>query len=245
MKKDFFTELIVPHAYVREVDIKSERKQTIFKKREPLSRRDILDRIINTSYNKKWPDGRIYGLDKDGNYVSHSVTPYAKSFLDNIEDGIKPLVIALRDKGYLSFSSCEGHCLWDRRFVMLVFPSKEAALEFQERIPFNLTFKIIHCTDMLNVELSVDEYGRINNAEKKQLHNELEQSLKYVNTFIKRNYADAWFLEMIIADPIPYTNGVLKYFKNIKQILFKKFFLTSYTKRITDFITNKLPPNIY
>lgn len=242
--KSWLDELINPITYIREFE--APRRQVIaFKKREPLNQRELLDKIINTSYNKRWPDGRIYGLDKDGQYVSHSVTPYAKSFLDNIEEGIKPLVIALKDKGYLSMSSCQGHCLWDRRFVMLVFPSKEAALEFQTNIPFNLTYKLRHATEVLNTNLDIDAYGTILNAEKKQLDNDKDNTLIYINTFVKRNYADAWLLDIIISDEIIYEHGVFKYIKNIKKIIFKKYFLNWYTNRLVEYIKKKLPTNIY
>jgi hypothetical protein len=238
--RTWFSELTNPIVYIREVE--SPKRQVItFKKREPLTEKELLEKIINTSYNKKWPDGRIYGMSKDGKYVSHSVTPYANSFLDNIEEKIKPLIIALKDKNYLSMSSCQGHCLWDRRFVMLVFPSKETAEDFTKQFPFKLKFNIKHCTEMLNVKLDIDQYGTIKNASKEALVNNSRQSIKYVNAFCKRSYTDAWFVEMILADVIPYN----KYIRYFKQIIFKKFFLERFTAKVTKFIESKLKPNIY
>ena len=245
MKKDIFTEMFPAYFYSREANIKSEKKDYIIAKKKSLSEKEILNKIINTSYNKKWPNGRIHGLDKSGNYVSHSVTPYAKTFLDNIEDKIKGLVLAFKNKGYFSISSCEGHSLWDRRFVMLIFPSKQAAEDFTKQLPFNLTYNLKHANEFLNTYIDYDQYGNINNASKQIPSNDTNKSLAYINAFTKRNYADAWFLEVIIADSIPYSTGLIKYFKNIKLIIFKKFFINSYTNKITDFITNQLPANIY
>jgi|688.fasta_scaffold853215_1 hypothetical protein len=239
---------IIPNIYlVRETkEIKKIRNEYILTKRNSFTKKEILEKIVNTTYNRKWPNGKIHSLSKNGEYVSHSVTPYAKDFLDNIEDGIKPLVIALKDKGYLSISSCEGHNLWDRRFVVLIFPSKKEAISFQNKMPFNVTSEIKHHTEFLNTRLSVDGYGQILNAEKKEFKKDPNESLDYINTFTKRNYADAWFLELIIIDKIEYTDGFWKYIKNIKYILFRKFFLKFYTKCITDYVlSDSMPSNIY
>lgn len=243
MKKDIFSELVVPYAYVQEYHSKREFKnEFVVAKKEPLGRRELVEKIINTSYNKKQKDGRIHGTDKDGNYVSHSVTPYAKKFWDNIEEKIQPLIKALKDKGYLSMSSCQGHSLMDRRFVMLIFPSKEAALQFQQNLPFKLTYNLRHATEVLNSKLDVNEYGTINNVSKQKLDNNMEQTMYYVNAFIKRNYSDAWFLDMIIVDEAKNVKG---FWKKFKRFMLKKFFLEAYTKKIVKYIKEKLPINIY
>lgn len=245
MSKDFFSQLIPNHAYIREVDIESKRIHRLFKKKQSLSKKQILNKIINTSYNKKWPDGRIYGLDKEGKYVSHSVSPYADSFLDNIEENIKPLIIALKNKGYFSISSCQGHSLWDRRFLKLIFPSKDTALDFQKHIPFKVKYNLKHATDFLNVDLDIDEFGNIKNATKNNLLKNKSQALEYINFFIKRNYSDAWFMEIIIADSIPHSLKPWQYLKYLKDIVFKKIFLNYYTNKITQHVINSLPANIY
>lgn len=250
--RDFIQELISPIAIVREVQL--PKKQIIkYKKREPLSARDNLLKIVNTTHNKKWDDGRIYALSQDGSYSSHSVSPYAKSFLDNIEEKIKPLILALKDKNYLSISSCEGHTIYFKRYVTLVFPSKATALEFQSRLPFKkLKFNLRHCTEVLNNAVEHDEYGNILNTKKIEPFEIKERSLKendcsieYINCLIKRNYADAWLLEVIISDQIYHEDGWGKYFKNWKEILFKKFFMEHFTKKLTKFIEKKIETNIY
>ena len=120
MSKDFLSQLIPSYAYIKEVDIKSKKIGYSFKKKEKLSKKEILNKIVNTSYNKKWPNGRIYGLDKEGKYVSHSVSPYANSFLDNIEDEIKPLVIALKEKNYFNLVLGYQIIVTKRKFVCVI-----------------------------------------------------------------------------------------------------------------------------
>jgi hypothetical protein len=243
--KDFFTEINNPIVQIREFE--TPRKKEIFlKKREPLSQRELLYKIVNTTHNKKWPDGRIYSLSKDGEYSSHSVSPYSKNFLDNVEERIKPLVIALKDKNYLSISSCEGHGIYFKRYVTLIFPSKETALEFQSRLPFKkLKFILKHCTEVLNNDIETDQYGNILNSKKVNKENNREGCIEYINFVSKRTYADAWLLEVIISDQVQYEEGIWKYFKNWKEILFKKIFIESFTKKLTNFIKEKLDENIY
>lgn len=244
--KNFWEELNYPVKIVREIKNFKIKSEKVFKKAEPLSTRDKLLKIVNTSYNKQWPDGRIYGLSKEGQYTSHSVSPYSKHFSKNIEKNIQPLVFALKEKNYLTISSCEGHSIYFKRYVTVIFPSKETALEFKERLPFKkLKFNLNHCSDVLNNSLEVDDYGNILNSKKEKRENDKQAALEYVNCFIKRNYADAWFLEIIISDQIKHEEGIWKYFKNFKEIIFKKIFINFYTNRLTNFIKRKIDASIY
>jgi hypothetical protein len=250
--RNWYSELTNPIVYIREY-VSPKRQETFLTKREPLTERQKLLKIVNTTHNKKHSDGRIYALSQDGSYSSHSVSPYAKSFLDNIEEKIKPLILALKDKNYLSISSCEGHTIYFKRYVTLVFPSKATALEFQSRLPFKkLKFNLRHCTEVLNNVVEHDEYGNILNTKKIEPFEIKERSLKendcsieYINCLIKRNYVDAWLLEVIISDQIYHEDGWGKYFKNWKEILFKKFFMERFTKKLTQFIEKKIETNIY
>jgi len=244
--KNFWEELKYPISYIREVGKLSERPSSIYRRKKALTEKEKLLKIVNTTYNKRWPDGRIYGLSKNGEYTSHSVSPYSKVFLNNIEDKIKPLVLALKDKGYLSISSCESHGIYFKRYVTLIFPSKETALEFQNEIPFKrIKFVLKHATEVLNNGLETDEYGNILNAKKIAPGSNKEGAVEYINCIAKRNYADAWLLEMIISDQVMHEEGIWKYFKNWKEIIFKKFFMESFTKKLTKFIKEKLKKNIY
>lgn len=242
--KSFWEELNHPIAIVKE--IKNFKSKKVFKEITPLSPREKLIKIVNTSYNKQWPDGRIYGLSKDGQYTSHSVSPYSKHFSQNIEEKIKPLVFALKEKNYLTISSCQGHGIYFKRYVTIIFPSKETALEFKNKFPFKkLKFNLNHCSEVLNNSLEIDNQGNILNSKKEMRQNTKESSVEYINFFSKRNYADAWLLEMIISDQIKHEEGIWKYFKNWKEIIFKKIFINLYTKMITKFVKEKINENIY
>jgi hypothetical protein len=244
--RNFWEELNNPIEIIRENKESKTKELRIYNKKKSLTPRENLIKIVETSYNKQWSDGRIYGLSKNGEYTSHSVSPYSKNFLKNIEKNIKPLVVALMEKNYFSISSCEGHGIYFKRYVTIIFPSKETALEFQLKLPFKkLKFNLSHSSDVLNNSLEVDEYGNILNSKKENRENSKEASVDYVNCFIKRNYADAWFLEIIISDQIKHEEGFLKYFKNWKEIFFKKIFMNYYTKKITNFVKKELDKNIY
>lgn len=213
---------------------------------KPLDEEEKRSKIVNTVYNKKWPDGRIYGLSQDGSYTSHSVSPYSKFFLDNIEERIKPLIIALKEKGYLSLSSCEGHSIYFKRYVTLIFPSKETAVEFQSLFPFTkLKFELRHCTEVLNTSIESDAFGNILNSKKVFIGVQHEGAVRYINSIANRRYRDAWLLEMIISDKIHYSDGWGKYLKNWKEIVFRAFFIDAYTRRLTNHIRKHLKNNIY
>lgn len=246
MKNDYLSILRPTVSIVNEASFEANSKSKL-NTVKCLSEEEKRSKIVNTTYNKKWPDGRIYGVSKDGSYTSHSVSPYSKVFLDNLEEKIKPLVLALKEKGYLSLSSCEGHSIYFRRYVTLIFPSQETALEFQSSLPFNhLKFDIKHCTEFLNNRVEADRYGRIVDSKKEvSLNGERDGAVKYINAIANRSYRDAWLLDLVISDQVQYTKGLGKYFRNWKEIIFKTFFIDLYTKNLTRFIKEKLKANIY
>jgi len=77
---------------------------------------------------------------KEGYATSQSISPGHPDFLNHIEDGIKPLVIALRSKGYFTLSSCEGHSLHDYAEVVIAIPSGMIAVETTLRLKNILKF---------------------------------------------------------------------------------------------------------
>ena len=232
---------------IREVQETRERKNFIVlpdTKSKKITKEELL-KLVNTSYNYKYPNGRIHGLSKDGSYVSHSVSPYSPEFLNNIEEGIKPLVQALFNKGYLSISSCEGHNLSFKRYITIIFPTIESANSF--RASFSkfkqLKFKTIHCTNYLNNSVELDENNELQNVKKGNSFKNHNGSVAYVNCFARRNYDDAWFVEMIISPEIQ--PGIFNYIKNFKEIIFKWFFIDSYTNKLTNFVNKKLVTSLH
>lgn len=83
--------------------------------------------------NKLRSNGRIiFGYDQNGLPVGTSVSPFIQEFHTQVEADIAPVVMALKDKGYFTVSSCGGHPL--RTLVTLCFPTREQRAEFAERI---------------------------------------------------------------------------------------------------------------
>lgn len=98
------------------------------------SNEEVHQYSLYRNYNTKLSnDGRTYTkVDKDGNYISHYVSPYAEKFWSgmNVEPGIEPVVRALWDKGYLTFTSCQGHDNSPHRYVGVVFVNDEERDKF-------------------------------------------------------------------------------------------------------------------
>lgn len=89
------------------------------------SNADVHKYSLYKRYNtRQGKDGRTYtSIDRDGNYISHYVSPYAKKFWSgmNVEPEIEPVVRALWEKGYLTFTSCQGHKGSPMRYVGIAF----------------------------------------------------------------------------------------------------------------------------
>lgn len=58
--------------------------------------------------NKRSKDGRI-NREGTADSSSYIVDPRDSNFLDEIEDGVFDTILALRQNGVITFSSCEGH----------------------------------------------------------------------------------------------------------------------------------------
>lgn len=243
--RDFWSQLRNPITSVKVSSRQEVRSHYIFNKRRPLTDEEKLVTLVNTTLNKRQKDGRIYALSETGEYSSHSVSPYAETFLDNIEDGIKPLVLALKDKCYLTISSCESHGLSFRRYVTIVFPSQETAEDFLKGIPFHIDNKLFHCTEFLNNSVDIDQHGKVSNSHKiAPQSNSFEMSLEYVNTMFQRRYADAWFLELTISPAIDIKSD-WHYVTKLPAIIKKILFTSYYTNRLIHFVKTQLEKNIY
>ena len=80
---------------------------------------------------RKCEDGRVYTeIDKNGNYISTFVSQYSDIIRENLEPGVKEAVLKLHEKGYLTFTSCQGHEGENNRYIGLLFNTKEQKQEF-------------------------------------------------------------------------------------------------------------------
>lgn len=80
-------------------------------------------------------NGRTYCYkDEDGNYVSSFVSQYSDIIEQNLEPRVRDGVRALHEKGYLTFTSCQGHDDSKHRYIGVVFNTKEQKKDFIKNI---------------------------------------------------------------------------------------------------------------
>jgi hypothetical protein len=76
-------------------------------------------------------NGRTYcSKDEDGNYISCFVSQYSDIIERNLEPGIRKAVLSLHEKGYLTFTSCQGHDDSRHRYIGVLFNTKEQKHDF-------------------------------------------------------------------------------------------------------------------
>lgn len=197
--------------------IERKSEKSLQKAKEKVS--DPLKKAVETNYNKTWPDGRIYGLDKEGKYISHSVVSTSEVFDQNIEMGVKPLVKALNQKEFFTISSCQGHSLWDKRYVSVIFPSFESATHFFESLPFNLSFRLKHASEYFNAKINLNRYGNLESVQKVEPGQ--NDFASYIDLFVGRPYKDAWILEIILigeSTKFGFLDAIKRFFQKRKAI---------------------------
>lgn len=171
--------------------------------------------------NPRQKDGRINsGYDKHGNLVAITVSPFSATFWDNIEDGVRPLIKAFVGKGYMPFSSCEGHGDFSSRFVYLAFGSEDKREKAERLIRKHLWFVpgiIIDRTSMPH-NIQTNDDGSLERLSKAKLD---MQSVRSFNTVFHkeekfycclritlfREYKDCW-RKMVLTEWV--TNRIIK-----------------------------------
>ncbi|WP_210499173.1 hypothetical protein [Vibrio crassostreae] len=86
-----------------------EAKQYVHSEKREYSDEQLRQELFFKAHNKRQKDGRIYGLSPTGERVTMSINPHFEQFHTQVEEGVQPPVFALRDNGYYTVSSCEGH----------------------------------------------------------------------------------------------------------------------------------------
>lgn len=155
--------------------------------------------------NKLRSNGRIIsGYDQNGLPVGASVSPFIQEFYTQVESDIAPVVMALKDKGYFTVSSCGGHPL--RTLVTLCFPTRVQRAEFAERIKaFDLpTVRFEDADFFFNVNGEVAKNGR--RYIESNIDNDLSldyyrnQEAELLNLMFFRNYEKYVFLTIYLLD---------------------------------------------
>ena len=81
--------------------------------------------------NEHVVNGRTYSFkDEEGNYVSCFVSQYSNIIERNLEPGVRDAVLALHKRGYLTFTSCQGHDDSKHRYIGVVFNTKQQKKDF-------------------------------------------------------------------------------------------------------------------
>lgn len=199
--------------------------------------------------NKRHESGRInfHGVDHSSG-PAHTVCPYVPHFLNNIEDGIKPLVLALVNKGYLTYSSCSGHQSFEPRYVGLAIPSEE----FRERVVNLLSirfklwqkmqlFKLIKLSTVANNKFQVNSKNAFTGVDRGE---PTADEAEGFNTIFYRNYPLWLFLRIQIGYEVVFVSYTypLTIWKRLECLWAKvmnRLFRERITKQVVDFIESK------
>lgn len=99
-------EMTPPSSFVEVAPVRSEFNESY----KNLSKDELRQELFFKSHNRLHKDGRIYHkMTPEGMVVAMSISPEYSEFRSQIEDGIYPIVDALKAQGYYTISSCEGH----------------------------------------------------------------------------------------------------------------------------------------
>ena len=106
-------------------------------KEEPLLRtpEDCHRYAMFVKGNDHLVNGRTYVFkDEEGNYVSSFVSQYSDIIGKNLEPGVRDAVLGLHEKGYLTFTSCQGHDDSKHRYIGVVFNTLEQKNQFIKEV---------------------------------------------------------------------------------------------------------------
>lgn len=208
--------------------------------------KDYIYYLTHKVNNVKQKDGRIYMRMENGEIRANSVSPYSEKFIDNIEEKIQPLVKALRDKRYLTYSSCMGHGFSFRRYVGLAFSDEESRSYVAEKIKaFNILGVKTVCFDTVsNSKVTINErtkkptFGKYTDEERLKLIN-YENEAQTFNIQFHRSYERYYFLEIIILDVIKIEyEGIFKEIKKLGWKLVKIFLWDKLTEKVVEKINS-------
>lgn len=186
------------------------------KKPEPTPKltngKDIVRWLAEHVQNKRHYSGRInYGSADSSRGAAHTVCPYTPHFLENIEEGIKPVVEALFYKGYLTYSSCAGHDAYEPRYVGLAFKDALAREKVQtlisKRYWFWILFRQLNLTNLSSVvNMKVAEVdGKYTPLGKTEESFTSEAETNYFNILFYRRFTSWVFLRIRIGYEVFYS----------------------------------------
>lgn len=211
------------------------------------SEQEYVYHITHKVNNVVHDDGRIYLKIVDGILHANSVSPYCEKFEDNIEEKIWPLVKALKEKRYLTYSSCMGHDFSFRRYVGIAFADKESRQYVAEKI---MDLKIhgvkVNYLDTVS-NMKVTKNPRTNKPEfdkysQEQLLEKIDfdKEAQTFNIQFHRNYERYYFLEIVILEALSYEfEGIFKEIEKFYWKMIKRFFWDKLTQKIVNCVNSK------
>lgn len=210
---------------------------------------DLIYHITHKVNNVKHHNGRIYlKIENDGKLFANSVSPYSEKFNDNIEDKIKPLVMALHNKRYLTYSSCEGHGLTFRRYVGLAFADPESRSYVESKIkelklPGVLVKKFDHVANQ-KIEQNTKGHpifvNKFTEDQEIELQKLRQQETHTFNIQFHRKYEKYCFLEIVILKEVRFnTLNPIKLANMLWITFLKKFYWDKITSKIVNKINSK------
>lgn len=213
--------------------------------------KDDIEKIYYITHkinNTKHKNGRInIRIDKEGQLFANSVSPYADKYMENIEEKIQPLVLALHKKRYLTYSSCEGHGMTFRRYVGLAFADEESREYVAKEIECLKIFGVFvkKFESVANQKIDQDKKGRpifvkkYNKEDREELQKIQKEEVNTFNIQFHRHYENYYFLEIIILEEV--NINILTPLKSIKLLyigFLKKFFWEKITQKVVNHINH-------
>lgn len=176
-------------------------------------------------------DGRTYYEYRDGKYLSHFVSQYSSIIYDNVEPGVRDLVRALHDKGYLTFGSCQSHSRTERRWVGLAFWSEQSRDSF---------VNVIRSADLpVHFQYETEQERGI------KLNLKFDQT-RYWNIMFCRRYDRYYPIWMLICG-LPFEEETWSLMRILRTLFYtrilKPFFVNRVTEKLTDFIRSAAVKN--
>ena len=207
---------------------------------------DYIYYITHKVNNVKQKNGRIYLKIVDNILHANSISPYSETFIDNIEEKIKPLVLALRNKRYLTHSSCMGHDFTFRRYVGLAFADEETRQYVANEINSLklLGVKTVFFDSVSNIKITQNPktkkpmFGKYTEEERLSQLN-YQKETEAFNIQFHRSYERYYFMEIVILDVIKMEyEGIYKEIKKIAWRCIKVLFWDYLTKKVVDHINS-------
>lgn len=241
--------IINPSAHVVYIEREQQDVSKILfaEQKQQMTDDEFIKYITHNVNNTKWEDGRINSNIGDKNFAL-SISPYSKTFEDNIEEKIKPLVSALKKKRYLTYSSCEGHGIHFRRYVGLAFADTESREYFFNEINslklsgVKMNLKNTVSNIVLDIESSKNKKSaKIDGIDEKteKTENEILKEVYTFNIQFHKTYKEYYFLELEISQKVPSSKEFFeKFFFSLYTMYLKFFKMEKFTKIITDKINS-------